>query len=53
MVPNSAFMVHPTAALDLVAIREGFVHRHLIDIFQITADRHAHRNARDAQTERF
>ena len=34
--------------LHLVAIGQRFIHRHFIDVFKVTADRHAHREPCDA-----
>ncbi len=35
-------------ALNLVAVCQSFVHRHFVHEFQIRADRHSHRDSRDA-----
>src|SRR5204863_1837773 len=39
--------------LDFMSIRERLVHRHFVNVFQITSHRHAHRNASYAQSERL
>src|ERR1051325_10753430 len=41
------------AALDLVPIRQGFIHSHLIDVLQITSNRHAHGYSGDLKAQRF
>src|SRR5436305_1353884 len=40
-------------ALNFVAVGERFVHRHLVNIFQVAPDRHPHRYARHAHAERL
>jgi len=49
------FCLLPTAfcSLDFVAISERLIHRHFVHVFQIASHRHAHGNARHAQTERL
>src|SRR5688500_12103326 len=41
------------ATLYFAATLERFVHRHLVGVFEIAADRHAHRDARDAHAQRL
>ena len=42
---------HPR--LDFVAISQRLIHRHFINIFQIAAHRHAHRDTGNEQAERL